>query len=82
MNPLAVGNLAPSRRAWSLQTSNALVDPIEEERATIDACRQGDVRAFERVYREHQNALFGVALRMLERQEDGEDAVQTTLIRL
>lgn len=82
MNPLAVGNLAPSRRAWSLQTSNALVDPIEEERATIDACRQGDVRAFERVYREHQNALFGVALRMLGRQEDAEDAVQTTLIRL
>ncbi len=40
------------------------------------------MRAFEDVYRQHQQVLFGVALRMLGGQEDAEDAVQATLIRL
>ena len=66
----------------SLLKSDPLPDPLEYERETIGACQRGDVRAFERVYREHQQALFAVALRMLGRQEDAEDAVQATLIRL
>ena len=82
MSLLIAGDWEDAGQTPSLQTSSALPDSIEEERLIVDACRQGDVRAFERVYREHQNALFGVALRMLGGQEDAEDAVQTTLIRL
>jgi len=79
---LAVGEWSSTGRAPDLPTSNALNDPLQQERETVDACKRGDVRAFERVYAQHRQALFGVALRMLGRQEDAEDAVQTTLIRL
>ena len=57
-------------------------DPSQAERETIEACRRGDLGAFERVFREHWRRLLAVALRMLGERADAEDAVQTTFIRL
>ena len=57
-------------------------DPSQAERETIEACRRGDLGAYERVFREHHRRLLAVALRMLGDQADAEDAVQTTFIRL
>ena len=59
-----------------------LPDPPQDERDTVLACQRGDLSAYERIYREHQRPLLGVAVRMLGRREDAEDAVQTTLVRL
>jgi RNA polymerase sigma factor (sigma-70 family) len=56
--------------------------PEVDERAQILACQGGDLSAFEQIYRRHQQALLAVALRMLGRREDAEDAVQATLVRL
>ena len=57
-------------------------DPSQAERETIEACRRGDLGAYERVFREHHRRLLAVALRMLGERADAEDAVQTTFIRL
>lgn len=56
--------------------------PEDDEGAQILACQGGDLSAFEQIYRRHQQALLAVALRMLGRREDAEDAVQATLVRL
>ncbi|MCY3738210.1 MAG: sigma-70 family RNA polymerase sigma factor [Gemmatimonadaceae bacterium] len=57
-------------------------DPQQAERETIEACRRGDLDAYERLFREHWRRLLGVAVRMLGDPADAEDAVQTAFIRL
>ena len=57
-------------------------DPQQAERETIEACRQGDLGAYERLYRDHWQRLLGVAVRMLGDPAEAEDAVQTAFIRL
>ena len=66
----------------SLPKRGPLPDPLPAERETIEACRRGDLDAYERLFREHWRRLLGVALRMLGDPADAEDAVQTAFIRL
>jgi RNA polymerase sigma-70 factor (ECF subfamily) len=42
----------------------------------VERCRQGDLGAFEEVYRTHSRRLYGVAVRMLGNQADAEDMLQ------
>jgi len=47
-----------------------------EEMALVERCRQGDLGAFEELYRAHAGRLFSVACRMLGNPADAEDLLQ------
>src|SRR3954464_8205487 len=47
-----------------------------EELALVERCRQGDLGAFEELYRAHAGKLFSVACRMLGNPTDAEDLLQ------
>lgn len=50
--------------------------PRQDELALAERCRQGDLAAFEEVYRTHAGRLYGVAFRMLGNAADAEDLLQ------
>jgi len=60
----------------------ALVRELENEHEIIRRCQQGDLRAYETIYRHFEPPLLRLGLRMLGRQEDAEDAVQTAFLKL
>jgi RNA polymerase sigma-70 factor (ECF subfamily) len=47
-----------------------------EDMALVERCRQGDLAAFEELYRAHSGKLFSVACRMLGNPTDAEDLLQ------
>jgi RNA polymerase sigma-70 factor, ECF subfamily len=42
----------------------------------VERCRQGELGAFEELYRQHSGRLFSLAMRMLGNQTDAEDQLQ------
>ena len=42
----------------------------------VDRCREGDLGAFEELYRQHSGRLFSLAVRMLGNPADAEDQLQ------
>ena len=48
----------------------------QDDLALVERCRQGDLGAFEEVYRIHSRRLYGVAVRMLGNPADAEDMLQ------
>src|ERR1700739_3120363 len=54
--------------------------PIEWEGALVQRARAGDVRAFERLYREHVGRVYGLCLRMTRDPTMAEDCTQETFI--
>jgi RNA polymerase sigma-70 factor (ECF subfamily) len=44
--------------------------------ALVERCRNGDLGAFEELYRAHSRRLYGVAVRMLGNPADAEDMLQ------
>jgi RNA polymerase sigma-70 factor (ECF subfamily) len=62
VHPTAPGPAVPPGRA--------------EERALVERCQQGDLAAFEELYRAHAGKLFSVACRMLGNPTDAEDLLQ------
>lgn len=47
-----------------------------EELALVERCRQGDLAAFETIYRAHAGRLYSVAYRMVGNPADAEDLLQ------
>src|SRR5512145_3515152 len=47
-----------------------------DERALIERCRQGELGAFEELYRLHAGRLYSVALRLVGNAADAEDLLQ------
>ena len=47
-----------------------------EDMALVGRCRQGDLGAFEELYRAHAGKLFSVACRMIGNRADAEDLLQ------
>jgi RNA polymerase sigma-70 factor, ECF subfamily len=54
--------------------------PVDWERALVERARAGDVRAFERLYREHVGRVYGLCLRMTRDPAVAEDCTQETFI--
>ena len=48
----------------------------QAELALVERCRQGDLGAFEELYRAHAGRLYSVAYRMVGSQPDAEDLLQ------
>ena len=53
----------------------------EEESAVIARVLAGDAEAFEPLVREHQTAVYRLALRLLGNEADAEDAAQDALVK-
>ena len=47
-----------------------------DDLALVERCRQGDLAAFETIYRAHSGRLYSVACRMLGNPADAEDLLQ------
>src|SRR6201982_446088 len=54
--------------------------PVDWERELVERARAGDVRAFERLYREHVGRVYGLCLRMTRDPAVAEDCTQETFI--
>lgn len=54
----------------------------EAERRTIEACKQGNLRAFETLYETHGPRMKSVAMNLLGNTSDAEDAVQDAFLRI
>jgi RNA polymerase sigma-70 factor (ECF subfamily) len=52
----------------------------EEERALVERCRQGDLGAFEELYRAHAGRLFSLTCRMIGNPTDAEDLLQEVFL--
>ena len=50
--------------------------PRAAELQLVERCRQGELGAFEELYRQHSGRLFSLAVRMLGNQPDAEDQLQ------
>ena len=50
------------------------------EMALVERCRQGDLGAFEQLYRTYSGRLFSVACRMLGNPSDAEDLLQEVFL--
>lgn len=55
-------------------------EPIDWQQAVVERARNGDVRAFERLYREHSGRVYGLCLRMTRDAAMAEDCTQETFI--
>ena len=53
-----------------------------QETEIIRRCQEGDISAFRWIYDRYGETLFHTACRMLRQQQDAEDAVQTTFVKL
>ncbi len=53
-----------------------------DEETIIEMCRQGDLAGYRMLYDRYNAPLLRVALRMLGRLQDAEDAVQETFLKL
>jgi RNA polymerase sigma-70 factor (ECF subfamily) len=63
-----------------MNQSEPELTPIEWEGALVQRARAGDVRAFERLYREHVGRVYGLCLRMTRDPAMAEDCTQETFI--
>ena len=59
-----------------------LLQELENERELVQRCQAGELAAYEILYRHFELPLLSFGLRMLGRQEDAEDALQTTFLKL
>ncbi|CAN5811054.1 sigma-70 family RNA polymerase sigma factor [soil metagenome] len=60
-------------------TGQAVTSPARsraEDLALIERCRQGDLAAFESIYRTHSGRLYSLACRMVGNPADAEDLLQ------
>ena len=55
---------------------------LENEEVVIRRCQQGEISAFETIYRHYENQMLSVAYRLLSNKEDAEDALQNAFINL
>jgi RNA polymerase sigma-70 factor (ECF subfamily) len=63
-------------------TSPAATDVLSEDAALADACRSGDLRAYERLYAMHGARMKNLARNVLGNSIDAEDAVQETFLKV
>ena len=53
-----------------------------DEEVIIEKCKQGDLMAYRMIYERYEKPFLRTAFRMLGRQQEAEDAVQDTFLKL
>jgi len=53
-----------------------------DEEAIVQRCKEGDLMAYRLLYERYEQPFLRTAFRVLGRQQDSEDAVQETFLRL
>jgi RNA polymerase sigma-70 factor (ECF subfamily) len=53
-----------------------------DEEAIVQKCKEGDLMAYRLLYERYEQPFLRTAFRVLGRQQDSEDAVQETFLRL
>lgn len=69
----------PSRGMSGIRNFIRMTEPHEEH--MVEACRNGDRRAFNALVREHQQRVFHVVRRMVKSDDDALDITQEVFIR-
>ncbi|MCK4559999.1 MAG: RNA polymerase sigma factor [Calditrichia bacterium] len=54
----------------------------EPSKDLIQQSKNGDLQSFKNLYRHYEKTIYGFCLRMLNNQQDAEDAVQTIFLKL
>jgi RNA polymerase sigma-70 factor (ECF subfamily) len=54
----------------------------EPSKELIQQCQNGDMESFKMLYKHYEKTIYGFCLRMLNNQQDTEDAVQTIFLKL
>ena len=62
-------------------SSGAAVDSSFDERREVSLAQEGDVEAFERLYRRHLGRTYALSLRMCGNASEAEEMVQEAFIR-
>src|SRR5215470_2846462 len=70
---MAAENVLPLAKLVALEFAN--------DDQVLAACRRGELRAFEHLFREHAPRLKSIALQMVGNRPDAEDAVQETFLK-
>lgn len=60
--------------------SAAQIERIDWEAALVQRARGGDMRAFERLYRDHIGRVFGLCLRLMRDRASAEDCAQEAFV--
>ena len=72
--------MAPSKLTVVKPGSQPAADARSEELALVERARNGDLAAFETIYRTHSGRLYSVAYRMLGNPTDAEDMLQDVFL--
>jgi RNA polymerase sigma-70 factor (ECF subfamily) len=73
--------MAPSKVAVQPSGGRAAAPASrDQERALVERCRQGDLSAFEELYRAHAGRLFSLTCRMVGNPADAEDLLQDVFL--
>lgn len=59
---------------------NHLLKEIDFRRELIEACKQNDRRAQQKLYSEYSDAMYNVCYRMLQNHADAQDVLQNSFI--
>ena len=68
--------MTPSKVTVHPSSARPAAPDRKEELALVERCRQGDLGAFEELYRAHAGRLFSLLCRMLGNPADAEDLLQ------
>ena len=72
--------MPPSKLTVVKPGSQPAADARTEELALVERARNGDLAAFETIYRTHSGRLYSVAYRMLGNATDAEDMLQDVFL--
>ncbi len=69
------------RRKHQLFTNAPVIMTNGDDWQLVQACLQGDTKAFETLIERYQKPIFNLALRMVRDTEDAEDVTQTVFLK-
>ncbi len=73
--------LAAAAEAWKRETATVTQQTLSEEQEWVERAQQSDTHAFEQLYRQHVDRVYGLCLRMTGNVSEAEDCTQDAFIQ-